>query len=1296
MAKKTHYELILDLKADITSLKKDLGAATAQINSFGVTANRIADNFRMTFARGLKQGFAIFAGGELLNMTKRLARGMWDLAKEGNKAADIVENFERLGGSADSIRRAQDAVLGTVSAFDLMKVANEGLLRGLPNLNNNFALLVDYAGRFAQASGKELLPTIQGLTDALGKGSARALKEFGIFVQDGAGKSEVFSQALAQISQQMTVLAPMTRDVGTAQEELTTAIKDAVTQIGMGITASDSLAGSFHEMAVSVREVDWKDVGQSFAEIATNIMDIGQSIASVMPSLNRFAELLRLVTGRTTEADGANYALAEINKQIGGADKMLAYIESQRGPNNSALVEKRLAETRAYRDDLLLRARLLSTVSNSGSMVGPNDVAAAKGEQRLLQLNDTLASLQRKKTEMLSAGISNVEVVDSEINKTRELIAAKQEELKAIKQIKTEQTPEQKTEKTSPFAPAAPSSPSSTDLAFANKQVSDLKAQVRAAIEQRDTGVFETLKGNLRTALEDAYIQSNQKFVEAGLLSNAQLKDDAIRAANAEISHYDQQMNGANQRVAAGFGKAVAEIGRAQVEVIQNDLARAVDSLDFNRFQQLIPQLQAAEERAFVEANKAWVDDRLMSMEELNNRAKVHAIEQVETWYDKISERERQFAENLLQAHQDAVNTYNALFSNILNGGFSDWRQNLKDLAAGFLAEIAAGLGGALDPRLTNANGIGQVIGEGITSALGDFFGSLQSPGSQPANYYGANTPSGAGGSNSFFQQLGSVFGSFFGSSGNPTTDQAHNIGIQGPGLANGSFGSSVSQTDMAHAQGIQGPGMADGSFSSGGQEGGYGGYIQAATQIIGDIVSARDRDKQSKSNQGTGAAVGGGIGAIIGGIFGGPGGAAVGATIGSIAGGTAGSFFKWGPQNKETIARHQFANFLEDFFQKNNGLIVYDKNNQNPTRMTNFLEGGTGRFNDGSWADEMNAQGLEVSRTFRGLGEAFKDILGLTEDVGAQLGYLLGENLKYNVNNARHLVKRLGLNMEDLIDKLVEGGLKGERTWLEVESDIQGVNEAFKDGLVEVGAFDLAFKNLVNSGARGFEAVQAIRDIGVEAGEANIKTFDQLRALLLKTYDPATVDAFFQALKQRGITNLDQLAKLDNRTAGGIVADMQALGANFNDGANEVSKTMADAGKEITDNSSATRENSYYLKKNTEALSGGKVQAPANPTTQEDPEQAFASGGVVLGPTVSLMGEAGPEAILPLTRVNGKLGVRYQGGSGGGLTAVYHIDARGAAPGTERRIRAAIEEAQERASRRSAKAMQKTGAEAL
>lgn len=67
--------------------------------------------------------------------------------------------------------------------------------------------------------------------------------------------------------------------------------------------------------------------------------------------------------------------------------------------------------------------------------------------------------------------------------------------------------------------------------------------------------------------------------------------------------------------------------------------------------------------------------------------------------------------------------------------------------------------------------------------------------------------------------------------------------------------------------------------------------------------------------------------------------------------------------------------------------------------------------------------------------------------------------------------------------------------------------------------------------------------------------------------------------------------------------------------------------------------------------ISGGRVRP-------------FASGGVVAAPTyfpmaggTGLMGEAGPEAILPLARgADGRLGVRSGGGSGGALAVTFNV----------------------------------------
>jgi hypothetical protein len=108
-----------------------------------------------------------------------------------------------------------------------------------------------------------------------------------------------------------------------------------------------------------------------------------------------------------------------------------------------------------------------------------------------------------------------------------------------------------------------------------------------------------------------------------------------------------------------------------------------------------------------------------------------------------------------------------------------------------------------------------------------------------------------------------------------------------------------------------------------------------------------------------------------------------------------------------------------------------------------------------------------------------------------------------------------------------------------------------------------------------------------------------------------------------------------------------------------------------------------FNLNANGNAFSNGRVTA-------------FASGGVVNSPTVfpmangaGLMGEAGPEAIMPLTRIGGKLGVRSSGGGG----TVVNIDARGAVEGTAAQIDARLRQAMPDILRQSVSANRAAGA---
>jgi len=101
-------------------------------------------------------------------------------------------------------------------------------------------------------------------------------------------------------------------------------------------------------------------------------------------------------------------------------------------------------------------------------------------------------------------------------------------------------------------------------------------------------------------------------------------------------------------------------------------------------------------------------------------------------------------------------------------------------------------------------------------------------------------------------------------------------------------------------------------------------------------------------------------------------------------------------------------------------------------------------------------------------------------------------------------------------------------------------------------------------------------------------------------------------------------------------------------------------------------------VKKMVSAISGKLPFADGGVISNGSQVQAYANGGVVGGPTTfamsggktGLMGEAGPEAIMPLKRgANGKLGVQMEGG-GGSTTIVQNINV---STGVQQTVRAEI-----------------------
>ena len=158
------------------------------------------------------------------------------------------------------------------------------------------------------------------------------------------------------------------------------------------------------------------------------------------------------------------------------------------------------------------------------------------------------------------------------------------------------------------------------------------------------------------------------------------------------------------------------------------------------------------------------------------------------------------------------------------------------------------------------------------------------------------------------------------------------------------------------------------------------------------------------------------------------------------------------------------------------------------------------------------------------------------------------------------------------------------------------------------------------------------------------------------KTYDEAKLTALVKYNEELKKQRADQLALQDT-----ITSSMETGFMAMIDG----TKSVKDAFKEMA--AAIIKELLYIMvvKKAVSAVTGFFGFADGGAFSGGSEIKAYADGGVVGGPTTfpmsggktGLMGEAGPEAIMPLKRgANGKLGVQMEGGGGDTINVVQNF----------------------------------------
>jgi hypothetical protein len=176
-------ELILEIKAITDKARKDIQRLEQGINKTRKESDKMrisSENMERSLGQLRNKILLVtFAFGGMVAGIKRSVT-------EATKVQTLTRSFVNLGAQVGitekSLQKLRDATNGTVTDTELLIQANNALLLGIVQNDDQLANLFDSAQRLAQAVGQDAVFGIESLTTGIGRQSRLMLDNLGIIV----------------------------------------------------------------------------------------------------------------------------------------------------------------------------------------------------------------------------------------------------------------------------------------------------------------------------------------------------------------------------------------------------------------------------------------------------------------------------------------------------------------------------------------------------------------------------------------------------------------------------------------------------------------------------------------------------------------------------------------------------------------------------------------------------------------------------------------------------------------------------------------------------------------------------------------------------------------------------------------------------------------------------------------------------------------------------------------------------------------------------------------------------------
>lgn len=250
------------------------------------------------------------------------------------------------------------------------------------------------------------------------------------------------------------------------------------------------------------------------------------------------------------------------------------------------------------------------------------------------------------------------------------------------------------------------------------------------------------------------------------------------------------------------------------------------------------------------------------------------------------------------------------------------------------------------------------------------------------------------------------------------------------------------------------------------------------------------------------------------------------------------------GNTNAEANAREAVGKFFREAFDANNLQVIVDGELQRldlGLSDRNLFDGGKGFEFFNTLPDQSRA-------AFEGVGQALTDLLGVTEDVGAQIGAVLAQGVGGDLFELKLAIEATGFSLEEMEEALVETALNGEQSFLAVQGQLQAIGQLAEEGVPgQIGAVGVAFDKMREAGVLGGRyTTEALKAVAAEALELGIETVPDLKQALIDAgASDRDVLQLEEAMNEVGLSVKD-LAQATDRELIAVLADLESQGFAF------------------------------------------------------------------------------------------------------------------------------------------------------